>query len=79
MGQIPCSTERISCYVMKLLLNYCMQEVVGHEGAKPAQVVYLRNGNIFTTGFSKMSERQTALWDAVSLTCDYNLMFWNRH
>ena len=43
-----------------------MQEELGHEGAKPAQVVYLQNGHIFTTGFSKMSERQMALWDAVS-------------
>jgi len=43
-----------------------MQEGVGHEGNKPAQVVYLRNGLIFTTGFSRMSERQMALWDAVS-------------
>jgi len=45
-----------------------MQEGVGHEGSKPAQVVYLRNGLIFTTGFSRMSERQVALWDAVSDT-----------
>jgi len=43
-----------------------VQEALGHEGSKPAQVVYLRNGQIFTTGFSKMSERQMALWDAVS-------------
>jgi len=43
-----------------------MQEAAGHEGSKPAQVVYLRNGYIFTTGFSRMSERQMALWDAVS-------------
>ena len=46
-----------------------MQEKVGHEGSKPAQVVYLRNGHIFTTGFSRMSERQMALWDAVSAIC----------
>jgi len=59
---------------MKLLLDYFMQEVVGHEGAKPAQVVFLQNGNIFTSGFSKMSERQIALWDAVSLSCDCNMV-----
>jgi coronin-1B/1C/6 len=29
------------------------------------QVVYLKDGKIFTTGFSKMSERQYALWDGV--------------
>ena len=51
---------------MKVVLDCYMQEGVGHEGSKPAQVVYLRNGRIFTTGFSKMSERQMALWDDVS-------------
>ncbi|CAE1244346.1 CORO1B_1C_6 [Acanthosepion pharaonis] len=30
----------------------------GHQGAKPAQCVYLKDGKIFTTGFSRMSERQ---------------------
>lgn len=64
-----------------------MQEGVGHEGSKPAQVVYLRNGLILTTGFSKMSERQVALWDAVSDVCvclvtnvvKYDACFWIGH
>eukprot|EP00918_Siedleckia_nematoides_P082218 GHVU01180230.1.p1 GENE.GHVU01180230.1~~GHVU01180230.1.p1 ORF type:complete len:526 (+),score=58.40 GHVU01180230.1:133-1710(+) len=34
-----------------------------HEGAKPAQIIFMKNGNLFTTGFSRMSERQYALWD----------------
>jgi hypothetical protein len=38
---------------------------VGHQGAKPARAIYLRDGRIFSTGFSKMSERQYALWDGV--------------
>ena len=37
----------------------------GHEGAKPTQIIYLKDGNIFTTGFSRMSERQYALWNEV--------------
>jgi coronin-1B/1C/6 len=41
-----------------------IKEVVAHEGAKPVQVTYLKNGFIFTTGFSKMSERQLSLWDS---------------
>ncbi len=45
-----------------------MQEIVGHEGSKPAQVIYLKDGKIFSTGFSKMSERQYALWDGVSFS-----------
>lgn len=40
------------------------REVMAHEGAKPAQVCYLKNGVILTTGFSKMSERQMSLWDS---------------
>ncbi|KAK8775774.1 hypothetical protein V5799_030880 [Amblyomma americanum] len=36
-------------------------EDFGHEGAKPQKAIYLRDGLIFTTGFSRMSERQYAL------------------
>lgn len=43
-----------------------VQEAKVHEGAKPAQVAYLKDGKLLTTGFSKMSERQYALWDEVS-------------
>ncbi|XP_046549809.1 LOW QUALITY PROTEIN: coronin-1C-like [Haliotis rubra] len=46
----------------------CLQEEPGHAGAKPAQVVYLKDGLIFTTGFSRMSERQYALWDEKDLS-----------
>ena len=63
----------MSFSVMKVLLHCFIQEGIGHEGSKPAQVVYLRNGLIFTTGFSKMSERQMALWDAVSDTYFYDM------
>ncbi|XP_076331551.1 coronin-1C-like isoform X1 [Tachypleus tridentatus] len=38
-----------------------VQEAMGHEGAKPQRIHYLRSGMIFTTGFSKMSERQYSL------------------
>lgn len=36
-------------------------EADGHDGAKPQRAIYLRNDLIFTTGFSKMSERQYSL------------------
>ncbi|XP_047426307.1 uncharacterized protein LOC124996927 [Mugil cephalus] len=35
-----------------------------HEGARPMRAIFLADGNIFTTGFSRMSERQLALWKA---------------
>lgn len=36
-----------------------------HEGARPMRAIFLADGNIFTTGFSRMSERQLALWNPV--------------
>lgn len=40
-----------------------LKEASTHEGSKPVQVVYLKNGNFFTTGFSRTGERQYALWN----------------
>ncbi|KAL7986863.1 hypothetical protein Chor_005782 [Crotalus horridus] len=37
--------------------------VAPHEGARPVRAIFLADGRVFTTGFSKMSERQLALWD----------------
>ncbi|XP_052229771.1 coronin-1C-A-like isoform X2 [Dreissena polymorpha] len=39
-----------------------------HDGSKPSQVAYLKDEKIFTTGFSRMSERQYALWDMNDLS-----------
>lgn len=44
------------------------QEAMGHEGAKPQKAIFLRNGLVFTTGFSRMSERQYALRSEVALS-----------
>ena len=38
-----------------------IQEAICHEGSKATRAIYLRNGLVFTTGFSKMSERQYSL------------------
>lgn len=37
-----------------------------HEGTRPVHAVFVSDGKILTTGFSRMSERQVALWDTVS-------------
>lgn len=37
------------------------EEAVSHEGSKATRAIYLKSGLIFTTGFSKMSERQYSL------------------
>lgn len=38
-----------------------------HEGSRPLRAVFVSSGKILTTGFSRMSERQVALWDPVSV------------
>ncbi|XP_075035068.1 coronin-1A [Mixophyes fleayi] len=38
-----------------------------HEGSRPVRVIFVSNDQILTTGFSRMSERQVALWDMKSL------------
>ncbi|XP_067910882.1 uncharacterized protein coro1cb isoform X1 [Heterodontus francisci] len=64
-GSLLCTT----CKDKKLrVINPRKEEIVvekdkAHEGSRPTRVVFLMNGNIFTTGFSRMSDRQLALWN----------------
>jgi len=37
------------------------EEATSHEGAKGARAIFLKNGLVFTTGFSRRSERQYSL------------------
>ena len=46
-----------------------------HEGSRPIRAVFMADGKIFTTGFSRMSERQVALWDPVSAFYFLNRFF----
>ncbi|CAN9513228.1 unnamed protein product [Ophioblennius macclurei] len=34
-----------------------------HEGARPMRAIFVADGNVLTTGFSRMSERQLSLWN----------------
>ncbi|XP_072565143.1 uncharacterized protein [Paramormyrops kingsleyae] len=50
------------------VINPRKEEIVAekdkaHEGARPMRAIFLADGNIFTTGFSRMSERQLGLWN----------------
>ncbi|XP_030655982.1 coronin-6 isoform X1 [Nomascus leucogenys] len=36
-----------------------------HEGARPLRAVFTADGKLLSTGFSRMSERQLALWDRI--------------
>lgn len=40
-----------------------LKEAKGHQATKPMRAVFMKDGRIFTTGFSKTGERQYALWD----------------
>ena len=42
------------------------QHGLGHSGSRGAQVLFLGDTNmLFTTGFSRMNDREIALWDVV--------------
>ncbi|KAM7535782.1 hypothetical protein Aperf_G00000099489 [Anoplocephala perfoliata] len=45
-----------------------LKENICHQGTKPQQAIYLKDGRIFTTGFSPMSERQFAMWAKEDVT-----------
>ena len=47
-----------------------------HEGTRPVHAVFVSEGKILTTGFSRMSEQQVALWDTVSAQ-KWNPLDWN--
>lgn len=42
-----------------------LQQGQGHEGVKPMRAIFLKDNRIFTTGFTKRSERMYALRDEV--------------
>jgi len=46
-----------------------------HEGSRPIRAVFVSDGKILSTGFSRMSERQVALWDPVSATSSQSVLF----
>ncbi|XP_007545010.2 coronin-1A-like, partial [Poecilia formosa] len=45
------------------LLRPLQEKDKPHEGSRPVRAVFVSGGQILSTGFSRMSERQVALWD----------------
>lgn len=39
------------------------ERFAAHEGMRPMRAVFTRLGHIFTTGFTRMSQRELGLWD----------------
>jgi coronin-1B/1C/6 len=44
-----------------------IKEGKGHQAVKPMRAIFMKDGRIFTTGFSRTGERQYALWDQVRI------------
>lgn len=54
--------------IIETLSGKVLVEKKGHEGRKPQRVIFCDKFNcVFTTGFSRMSERQYGVWDEDSL------------
>lgn len=51
------------CIVMSFLLP--QERLAPHDGMRPMRAIFTREGNIFTTGFTRMSQRELGLWDPV--------------
>uniref|UniRef100_A0A8C6T102 Coronin n=1 Tax=Neogobius melanostomus TaxID=47308 RepID=A0A8C6T102_9GOBI len=39
------------------------ERLAPHEGIRPMKAIFTKDGNIFTTGFTRMSQRELGLWD----------------
>lgn len=57
----------LNLWVYQLFIFIYSQKGTCHEGKKPQMCVFLDDDRLFTTGFSRMSERQLALWDSDNL------------
>ena len=49
------------CFFVNCRTGEIEEEAVAHEGNKAARAIFLKNGLVFTTGFTKHSERQYSL------------------
>lgn len=63
----PSKLPRAGSWVTPLLSSPFPQErFAAHEGMRPMRAVFTRQGHIFTTGFTRMSQRELGLWDPVT-------------
>ncbi len=60
-----CKDKQIRVYDPRSGKVIC--EGKGHQATKPMRAIFMRDGRLFTTGFSRSSERQYALWDSEKL------------
>jgi len=60
-----CKDKQIRMFDPRIGKVIC--EGKGHQATKPMRAIFMRDGRLFTTGFSRSSERQYALWDSEKL------------
>lgn len=60
-----CKDKIIRCFDPRT--GKTLVEGKGHQATKPMRALFMRDGRLFTTGFSRSSERQYALWDSEKL------------
>lgn len=52
--------------LVRILIFMWQERLAPHEGIRPMRAIFTRDGNIFTTGFTRMSQRELGLWDPVT-------------
>lgn len=67
-SRLACTAKDKKLRILDSHTGSIVKEGKCHEGAKPSHVCYLKDGQLLTTGFSKMSERQYALWSEKDLS-----------
>ncbi|ELU05914.1 hypothetical protein CAPTEDRAFT_106454 [Capitella teleta] len=48
--------------------GHVVAETIAHQGTKASKAVFLPGNRVFTTGFSRMNERQYAVWDMKNMS-----------
>lgn len=69
VGDLLCTTSKDKeIRIIDARSGKLVSQGQGHQGTKPTRVVWCGTTNkLFTTGFSKMSERQYGVWDPTNL------------
>lgn len=65
-----CKDKMIRCFDPRT--GKMLTDGKGHQATKPMRAIFLNDGKLFTTGFSRTSERQYALWDTEKLDAGTN-------
>ncbi|KAK2111460.1 Coronin-6 [Saguinus oedipus] len=65
-SDIPCSRDQPLSTLKGSGSAESRERFAAHEGMRPMRAVFTRQGHIFTTGFTRMSQRELGLWDPVT-------------